>query len=82
MIDLREVKKEKAENVSTSLNRKYFEISARLGINLRETIQSMVSEILKKKIFEPSLQLNKINNNKNNKDGNCCAGKNSSKNKI
>ena len=49
MIDMRNVKKEKAEKISMSLNKKYFEISARLGINLRETVYSMVREILKKK---------------------------------
>jgi len=81
MIETRAVLKEKAENVSISLNRKYFEISARLGVNLRETVYSMVKEILKKKNFDPSINLKSKNDNKNNTSGGCCLGKKGNDNK-
>ena len=45
LVDMRVVEKEKAENVAKSFGKKYFEISAKLNINLRETVFSLVKEI-------------------------------------
>ncbi len=50
-IDHRIVEREKAEKVSKSIDKKYFEISAKLGINLKEIVFSLVKDILKRKVF-------------------------------
>jgi small GTP-binding protein len=50
-IDHRIVEREKAENIAKSFGKKYFEISAKLGINLKEAVFSIVKDILKKKDF-------------------------------
>ena len=77
MIKDRIVEKEKAENISKSLNRKYFEISARLGINLREVVYSMLREILKIKNFDPmNIKIDSDIDTKKNTGGSCCLGKN------
>lgn len=77
MINNRIVSKEKAENASKSRNKKYFEISARLGINLRETVYSMIKDILKKKNFNPINIL--IDDSPSSEGGSCCLAKKSSK---
>lgn len=51
-IDLRVVEREKAENSAKAINKKYFEISAKLGINLKETVFAIVRDILKQKNFD------------------------------
>jgi len=79
-VDHRVVEKEKAENTSKMINKRYFEISAKFGINLKETVHSIVKDILKLKNFT---KLNNINiivpdreKVRNNAGSSCCGGSN------
>lgn len=80
-IDLRIVEREKAENISKSLGKKYFEISAKLGINLKEAVFSIVKDILKKKDFNSVDPIHIISGDSNdlrdNAGSSCCANSNS-----
>lgn len=73
----RKVEYEKAENIAKSLNKKFFEIAARLGINVKETVFNMVKEILSKKKFDSVDRVILKNNKTKNKKKNCCASKKS-----
>ena len=79
-IDLRIVEKEKAENIAKSIGKKYFEISAKLGINLKEAVFSIVKDILKKKDFHSIDPIHIISGNRddlrNNPGSSCCANSN------
>lgn len=79
LIGQRAVSNEKAENIAKSMNRKYFEISAMLGINLKETVYSLVKEILKKKNFGPINIVMNSENDRNNTGGSCCLAKKDNK---
>ena len=48
-IEKREVSKEEGEELAAKYNMKYFEMSARTGENITETITELVNDIYKKK---------------------------------
>ncbi len=82
-IDMRIVETEKAENVSKAINKKYFEISAKLCINLKETVFSIVKDVLKKKNFTSIDPIHIINSERdemrNNAGSSCCANSKNTK---
>jgi len=84
-IDQRIVEREKGENISKSISRKYFEISAKLGINLKEAVFSIIKDILKKKNFNTLDPIHIVSRDgsdlRDSSGGSCCAGNSNKGNK-
>lgn len=79
-IDMRIVEREKAENIAKSIGKKYYEISAKLGINLKEAVFSIVKDIVKKKDFNSVDPIHIISGDRHdlrdNAGSSCCAANN------